>query len=339
MAAHREEKMNKTSVRAFAIVALAVAALASPTASSQDANRVWKVGILWHAAGPAEEEVFLRPFLEGMRELGYVEGRNLVLDQTYVDEHYERFPAKAEELVARKVDVILASMAPAAVAARKVTRTVPIVFATSGDPVKLGLVDSMSRPGGNATGLTLFYPELSAKYAELMRELVPSITRVAVLLNPVNVDHPIGMKELEKTAQGLGLQLVTVEAKAPEEFPAAFAAAAKAKVGGLIVLGDAMYRINRKALVELAAANRLPAIYGPRDFAVDGGLLTCGVRIPGNFRRSAVFVDKILKGAKPGDLPVERPYNIEIVVNMKTAAKLGITVPESLLLRASEVMQ
>jgi putative ABC transport system substrate-binding protein len=285
----RKQAMRHLSLGICTLLALALGALASPDALGQDAKKVWKVGILWHAAGPEEEEVMFRPFVEGMRELGYVEGRNLLLDQTYVDEHYERFQARAQELVDRQVDLILASVPAAAAAARRVTHTIPIVFATSGDPVKLGLVETLWRPGGNLTGLSTFYPELSTKHLEMLRDLLPGLSRVAILWNPTNEDAVVALKEAERAAQGLKLQAVPVGVKGPEEFADAFAAITKAEVGGLIVLGDAMLRVNRKAIVALAASHRLPVVYGPRDYAEAGGLLAYGVNIPMNFRRAATF--------------------------------------------------
>jgi putative ABC transport system substrate-binding protein len=220
-----------------------------------------------------------------------------------------------------------------------VTRTIPIVFATSGDPVKLGLVESLGRPGGTLTGLSTFYPELSTKHVEMLRDLVPGLSRVAILWNPTNEDAVVALKEAERAAQRLKLQAVPVGVKGPEEFANAFAAITKAEVGGLIVLGDAMLRVNRKAIVALAARSRLPAVYGPRDYAEAGGLLAYGVNIPMNFRRAAAFVDKILKGAKPGDLPVEQPTRLNLTINLKTAKALGITIPPGLFVLADDVIQ
>lgn len=292
--------MRNPSLGIFALVALAIGALVSPDALGQDAKKVWKVGILWHAARPEEEEVMFRPFFEGMRELGYVEGRNLILDQTYVDEHYERFQARAQELVDRKVDIILASVPAAAAAARRVTQTIPIVFATSGDPVKLGLVESLRRPGGTLTGLSTFYPELTAKHLEMLRDMVPGLSRVAILWNPTSEDAAVALKEAERAAQLLKLHAVPVGVKSPEEFTSAFAAITKAEVGGLVAYG---------------------------------------VSIPMNFRRAAAFVDKILKGANTGDLPVEQPTRLNLTINLKTAKALGITIPPGLLVLADEVIQ
>ena len=307
--------------------------------SPKETGRVWKVGILWHAANLEEEQVMFGPFAEGLRELGYVEGRNVVFDHTYVDENYDRFQARAQELVDRKVDIILASVAAAAIAAGKVTKTVPIVFATSGDPVRLGLVDSIRQPRGNVTGLSLFWAELIAKHLEVLRDLVPGLARVAILWNPANEDHPSTLKAAESAAQVLGLQTVQIGVKGPGDFSNAFASIAKADVGGLVVVGDAMLRVNRKQIIAFTAGNRLPAVYGPRQWADDGGLVAHGVCVPCNFRRSAAFVDKILKGAKPTELPVEQPTRFELVINLKTAKALGLTIPATLLARADEVIE
>jgi ABC-type uncharacterized transport system substrate-binding protein len=204
-------------------------------------QKVWKVGILWHAANLAEEQVMFGPFSEGMRELGYVEGRNVIYYHTFVDEKYELFQARAQELVDRRVDVILASVPAAAATAGKLTKTIPT---TSGDPVKVGLVASIRRPGGNLTGLSLFYPELTAKHLEIIRDVVPGLSRVAILGNPANEDAVVPLKEAEKTAQVMQLHTVFAGAKSPDEFPAAFKSVAQANVGGMIVLGDSMLRIN-----------------------------------------------------------------------------------------------
>ena len=327
----------RTGPRFLALIILAVSCFTGVDAWSQE--RVWRIGILWHAANLEQEAAFFKPFADQLRHLGYVEGRNVVFDHTFVDENYDRFDARAAELVAHKADIILASVAAAAAAARKASRTTPVVFASSGDPVKMGIVESLARPGGNATGLTLFYPELSAKYPDLLKEIVPSMSRVAVLCNPANFDHTIGLAEVERSAQALKIEVLPFRAKSPEEFVEAFASMKKADVGGLIVLGDAMFRIQRKLLVAFAASNRIPAIYGPRDFAVDGGLVTFGVRIADNFRRSAELVDRILKGTSPASIPVERPSKLELVVNLKAAKALGLRIPESVLLRADEVLQ
>ena len=320
------------------LLALAFVAFPLSEVLAQE-HRLGRVGILWHAANLAEEQVMFGPFSEGMRELGYVEGRNVIYYHTFVDEKYELFQTRAQELVDRRVDVILASVPAAAAAAGKLTKTIPIVFATSGDPVKVGLVANIRRPGGNLTGLSLFYPELTAKHLEIIRDVVPGLSRVAILGNPVNEDAVVALKEAERTAEVMQLHTVFAGAKSPDEFPAAFASVAQANVGGMIVLGDSMLRINRKAIIALAAYNKLPVVYGPRDYAEDGGLVAYGVCIPCNFRRSAGFIDKIFKGAAPGDLPVEQPTKLSLVINLKSATALGLAMPATLLARADEVIE
>ena len=325
----------------FGLVALAIAS-GSPASSGHaaDDKRVWKVGILWHAANLEEEAVMFGPLSQGMRELGYVEGRNLVFEHTFVDENYELFPARARELLDRKVDVMVASVGAAAVAAAKLTREVPIVFATNGgDPVKLGLVESIRRPGGNVTGFTLFAPEVALKHLQLLREIVPGLSRVAILWNPGNLDHPVIVKSAEAAAATLNLQTVSIGAKSPQEFPAAFSAIEKAEVGGFIVLVDPMLRVNRKPIVEFAASKRLPAVYATRDFVEAGGLVGYGACVPCNFKRSATYIADIFKGAKPADMPVQQPAKFETLVNLKTAKGMQIEVPASVLLRADEVIE
>lgn len=205
--------------------------------------------------------------------------------------------------------------------------------------MKLGLVESIRRPGGNLTGLSLFYPELAAKHLELLREIVPGLSRVVILWNPSNADHPVTLSAAERAAQLLKIQIVPVGAKGPEEFAEAFASMTKAEAGGLIVLGDATLRVNRKPIVGFAASNRLPAVYGPRDYVEAGGLISYGVCLPCNFKRSATYIDAIFKGAKAADLPVEQPAEFETVINLKTAKALGIEIPPSVLLRADGIIE
>jgi len=270
----------------------------------------------------------------------YVEGRNLVFEHTFVDEKYDLFPSRAQELLNRKVDLILASVVAAAVAASKLTKEVPIVFATSsGDPAKIGLVESIRRPGGNLTGLTLFAPEVTLKHLELLREIVPNLSRVAVLWNPANDDHPSVVKGAEQTAKLLNLEIVAVGAKGPGEFPAAFAAIEKANVGGFIVLVDSMLRVNRKSIIDFAADRRLPAIYATRDYVESGGLMGYGACVPCNFKRSAKYIADILKGAKPAEMPVDQPSKFDTLVNLRTARALNITIPPTILLRADDVIE
>ena len=324
------------------VIVLALLLAGMPGSSAQanpESKRVWKIGILWHAGNLEEEAVMFGPFAQGMRELGYIEGQNLVLEHTFVDENFALFDSRARELLDRKVDLILASNGPGAAAAAKATRTVPIVFATSGDPLKLNLIESFRRPGANVTGMTLFAPELTLKHLELLRELVPNLSRVAILSNPSNAEHSSTLDAAGQAARDLNLEIVAVGAKAPEEFPAAFATIEKAQVGGLIVLVDSMLRVNRKSIIALAAQQRLPAVYATRDYVESGGLMGYGACVPCNFYQSAKYVDAILRGGKPADMPVQQPTRFITLVNLSAAKELGINLPPSVLLRADEVIE
>jgi putative ABC transport system substrate-binding protein len=317
---------------------LASVATAWPfAAQGQQANKVFRIGYVGlHDAGSLPER--LEAFRAGMRSLGYEEGRNVVIEYRWAEGHYERLPAIFAEMVRLKVDVIVTHGTPGVLAAKKATTTIPIVFATSGDALASGLVDSLARPGGNVTGLTFFNPELAAKRLEPFREIVTGLTDVGVLSNPANPFEEAIMPSMTLTAQRLKLTLHEFGARGPPEFEAAFAAMAKRSVGALVVLDDPTLIANAPALANLALQQRLPSSGWP-DFARAGGLFSYGVDFPDLFRRAATFVDKILKGAKPGDLPVELPNKIELVINLKTAKALGLTIPQSLLLRADEVIQ
>jgi putative tryptophan/tyrosine transport system substrate-binding protein len=322
-----------------ALTMLLAPLLGSPADAAPDGKKVWKIGILWHAANLEQEAVMLDPFTQGMRELGYVQGQNLVLEHTFVDENFDRFESRAEELLRRNVDLILASNGPAAAAAKKLTKTVPIVFATSGDPLKLDLIDSFRRPGANVTGLTLFAPELTLKHLELLREFVPALSRVAILWHRSNGEHPATLVAAEQAANSLDIRVVAVAADGPEDLAAAFATIEKAGVGGLIVLVDSMLRVNRASIVAFAARSRLPAVYATRDYVEAGGLMGYGACVPCNFYRAAKYVDEIFRGAKPAEMPVQQPAKFNTLVNLKAAQALGINLPPTVLLRADEVIE
>jgi ABC-type uncharacterized transport system substrate-binding protein len=278
-------------------------------------------------------------FRQGLRELGYVDGQNIVIEHRAAEWKYERLPGLAAELVRLKVDVIVAASPPATEAAKQATRTIPIVFTVVGDPVAAGFVASLARPGGNLTGLATIGPELLGKQLEMLRRIAPKIFRVAILSNPSQGGHRLAVRQAEGASQALGVQLQVVEAHTPAEIETAFAAMTSQRAGGLIVLRDAVFRAQRAQIVALAAKNRLPAVYGLREEAEAGGLIAYGASVPQNFRRAATYVDKILKGAKPADLPVEQPTKLELVINLKTARALGLTIPPSLLGQADEVIE
>jgi len=278
-------------------------------------------------------------FLQGLRELGYVEGQNIVIERRYSEGRYERLPGLAAELVRLKVDVIVAVGGPPPHAAKDATSTIPIVMTNHGDPVGTGLVASLARPGGNVTGLSTVNPDLVGKQLQLLKEAVPRLSRVAVLSNPTHPLHRLPLREVEVAARSLKVGLQVLEARAPSEFASAFSAATKESAGALIVLGDGMFFGQRTRIAELAAKSRLPMIAAEREYAEAGGLLAYGANFRESFRRAATYVDKILKGAKPGDLPIEQPTKFEFVINLKTTKALGLTIPQSVLLRADEVIQ
>jgi putative ABC transport system substrate-binding protein len=282
----------------------------------------------------------LDAFRQGLRELGWVEGQNIVIDYRFAEGRFDRLPDLAVELVQLKVDIIVAQPTPAAAAAKNATKTIPIVMISVGDPVGLGLIASLARPGGNVTGSSYSVGlEITGKLLELLKETVPKARRVAILSNPANPAHPLAIREVSVAARSLGVQLQLLEARGPNEFDGAFAAMAKERVGALLVVADGLFILHRARLADLAARSRLPAIYGYREHVEVGGLMSYGSSTRDLYRRSATFVDKILKGAKPADLPVEQPTKFELVINLQTAKALGLTIPPSLLGRADEVIQ
>ena len=315
--------------------------LAAPLAAeAQQAAKVARIGYL--ATDLAANLHLREAFLQGLRDLGYVEGRSLVIEYRNAEGKSERLPALAAELVALKVDVIVAGGTPVALAAKQATTTLPIVFAGVGDPVASGLVTSLALPGGNVTGSSILNPELVGKCLELLTQAVPGISRVAVLWQPGGLGERTGkdmLKRAEVAARALGVRLQFVEARGPEDFDKAFSDMTRARAGALTVLGSVMFFGERRRLVDLAAKNRLPAVYPLREYVDAGGLMSYGPNTADLFRRAATYVDKILKGAKPGDLPVEQPTKFELVINMKTAKALGLTIPQSLLGRADEIIQ
>jgi putative tryptophan/tyrosine transport system substrate-binding protein len=310
-------------------------------AEAQQAAKVARIGYLSTnlAANPHLQEAFL----QGLRDLGYVEGRNLVIEYRFAEGKLERFPALAAELVALKVDVIVtAGGTLAALAAKQATRTFPIVFAAAADPVESGLVTSLARPGGNVTGLSIVSPELVGKSLELLKEVVPGVSRVAVLWQPGGFGERTEKDMLngaEVAARALGVRPQFVEARGPADFDRAFSEMTRARAGALTVFANAMFTIERRRLVDLAAKNRLPALYAFREYVDAGGLMTYGTNLTELWGRAPTYVDKILKGAKPADLPVEQPTKFESVINMKTAKALGLTIPQSVLLRADQVIE
>jgi len=324
--------------RAF-IGTLAGGLLAAPfVAEAQQAAKVPRIGYL--ALNPTPH--FQEAFRQGLRDLGYVEGRNLVIEDRDAEGKRERLPALAAELVALKVDVIVASGTPAALATKQATRSLPIVFTAVGDPVTSRLVTSLARPGGNVTGLSVLAPELVGKCLEQLKQAIPAVSRVAVLWHPGAMGERTDkdmLKRAEVAAQALGVRLQVLEARGPADFDRAFSEMTRARADALTVLTSSMLFGERRRLVDLSAKNRLPAVYPWREGVDAGGLMAYGPDLADLLRRAATYVDKILKGAKPGDLPVEQPTKFDLVINLKTAKALGLTIPPSLLQRADQVIE
>jgi putative ABC transport system substrate-binding protein len=315
--------------------------LAAPLAAeAQQAAKIARIGYLGN--NPAATPHLQEAFRQGLCDLGYVEGRNLVIEYRSAEGKIERLPALAAELIALKVDVIVAPGTLAALAAKQTTRTLPIVFTSASDAVTSGLVTSLARPSGNVTGSSMLTPELVGKCLELLKQAVPRVSRVAVLWEPGVLGERLEKDMLKGTdvaARTLGVRLQFVEARGPEDFDRAFSAMTRARAAALYVLTSVMFISERRRLVDLAAKNRLPAVYPWREAVDAGGLMSYGPDFADLFRRAATYVDKILKGAKPADLPVEQSTKFELVINLKTARALGLTIPPSMLGRADEVIQ
>jgi len=317
------------------IMIMAVGAGAA-IAEAQQPTKVRKIGYLASASalGPLEEA-----FRQGLRELGYVEVKNIAIEYRFAQGKLDRLFDLAAELVRLKVEVIVTPGTLDAFAARRATTTIPIVMAASGDAVATGLVASLARPGGNVTGLTALARELSGKRLELLKEAVPGLSRVAVLWNAANPDKARDLEETQVAAGALRLQLQSLEVRAPNDLESAFRATNGKRVGALFTLTDALIIAHQSRIVELAAKGRLPAIFSEREFTEIGGLMSYGPNDADLYRRAATYVDKILKGAKPGELPVQQPTRFELVINLKMAKKIGITIPPEMLARADKVIR
>jgi putative ABC transport system substrate-binding protein len=318
---------------------VAAGLLAAPRAArGQPTSEIRRVGYL--TSGSATAPRSPEAFRQGLRELGWIEGQNIVIEWRFGEGSHDRLAALAVELVRLKVDVIVAGPTPPAVAAKNATGTIPIVMANTADPLELGLVTSLARPGGNVTGLAFSVGlEIFGKGLELLRETVPRMRRVAVLWNPANPAQASAMTHVKTAAQSLGLQLQLLPARGPDEFDGAFAAMTKERAEGLLVVAESLFVVHRARLADLAVRTRLPTMHGLRENVEAGGLMSYGPNAVASWRRAAVFVDRILKGAKPADLPVEQPTKFELIINLKTAKALGLTIPPAVLARADEVIQ
>jgi putative ABC transport system substrate-binding protein len=324
-------------MRRLLALALVLGLAATAPAGAQPAGKVWRVAVLTGGVSRSSEAYLALE--RRLAELGYVEGRNLVIDFRTAESQLDRLPALAAELVGRRPDVIVASATAGALAAKRATSTVPIVLSAVADPVVAGIVPSMARPGGNITGVSLLNVELSGKALQLLKETVPAVSRVAVVWNSGNRSHGDIMKSTEAAAATLGVTLEPLDVRKPDDLPATFDTIARARPNGLLVFPDPVSYANRKPILDFAASRRLPAMYAFREMVDEGGLLCYGPNLGASYRAAAGYVDRILKGARPGDLPIAQASKFDLVVNLKAAKALGLTIPQAILVRADDVVQ
>jgi len=329
--------MRKNLIAAFVVMAFAILAPAHPAGAQQGGNMP-RIGFL--APGAAETDAaFAQAFSEGLREHGWVDGQNIAIEYRWALGKLDRLPELAAELVRLQVEVIFATNTPAVVAVKKTGTTIPVVFAAVSEPIEIGAVASLARPGGNFTGLTTSNRELMPKRLELLKEAMTTLTRVGYLANPTYAVHQPQLQEMQASARSLGMELHPFEVRDGSELERAFAGMAVAHVGAFIVQQDHLFVSHRRKILDLAAQSRLPGMYVGSFYTDDGGLISYGAHFEDLFRRTATYVDRILKGAKPADLPVERPIKFELVINLKTAKALGLTMPPTLLFQADKVIQ
>ncbi|OGL12652.1 MAG: hypothetical protein A3I14_13455 [Candidatus Rokubacteria bacterium RIFCSPLOWO2_02_FULL_73_56] len=318
---------------------LALGILLGPLAAqAQQTGKPYRIGFLGNSTAALEANL-VGPFRAGLRDLGYVEGRNVLIEYRWTEGKYERFPALIGDLVALKVDVIVTAGTPATLAVKKATTSIPLVMVAVGDPVGTGIVPSLSRPGGNITGLTSISTEMDGKRLELLREVIPNVSHIAVLWNAASPLQVLAEKQTRAAAQVLRMNVLSLGVRTIEEIEGAFAAIVRERPGALLVLADRLFLHHRARIMDFAARHRLPGVHAYRELVEAGGLMSFGPSYADMHRRAAYFVDRILKGAKPADLPVERPATFELVINLKAAKALGLTIPQSVLLRATEVIQ
>jgi ABC-type uncharacterized transport system substrate-binding protein len=317
---------------------LASILLTTVSAQAQPATKIPRVGYLSYGSVEIDKSL-LAALQQGLRELGYLEGKNIVIEQRYAAGQSDKLPELVAEFVRVKADVIVVTGDPAAHAAKKATTAIPIVIVTSPDPVGTGLIASLAHPGGNVTGLSDFHGGVVTKRLELLKDVAPLASRIAVLLNPANPSNPIQLKDIQAAAPAFRVTLISLEVKGPDDIAPAFTTIVKERPGALLVLGDRLFATNQTQIIELAVKNRLPTIYSQRLYVEAGGLMSYGANFTDQYRRAAIYVDKILKGAKPADLPVEQPTKFELVINLKTAKQIGLTIPQSVLYRADKVIK
>ncbi len=310
----------------------------APLVEAQQTGKVRRIGFLGNSTAALEANL-IGPFREGLRDLGYVEGKNLLIEWRWAEGKYERFPALIAELIASKIEVIVTAGTPASHAVKKATSSIPLVMVAVGDPVGTGLIASLARPGGNITGLTSIAADLEGKRLELLREVVPKLSHVAVFWNSASPFQVVAEKEVQAAARLLRIKVLSLGVQASEQLDNAFATIRKERPGALNVLADRLFLHNRARIIEFAVQNRLPGVHAYVELVEAGGLMSYGPSYAGMHRRAPYFVDRILKGTKPADLPVEQPMKFELVINLKTAKQIGVTIPQSVLYRADKVIK
>jgi putative ABC transport system substrate-binding protein len=323
--------------RRFLLTSLAGALAVPLGADAQQAGKVYRIGFLWDS--PAAFPDAIDAFRQGLRDLGYVEGQNTVIEYRWAEGKPERMRELAEELVRLKVDVIMAPTSVYTGAAKRATSTIPIVFLSHADPLSSGHVKSLARPGGNTTGLTIMMTETNVKGLELFKEAIPGLSRVAVIWDPATPSHQPGLRAIQKAGPSIGLRIQSVPVGSATEYESAFSAMVREHADGVLVLSTPLFIAGAQPLADLALAHKLPSLFGPKHHVMAGGLMSYSPSRSALWRRGAVFVDKILKGASPDDLPVEQATTFELVLNLRTAKALGLTIPQSLLGRADQVLE
>jgi putative ABC transport system substrate-binding protein len=308
------------------------------SAEAQQSGKIPRIGFLGNSTAALEENL-IGPFREGLRDLGYVEGKNILIEYRWAEGKYERFPALISELVAQKVDIIVTAGTPASLAVKKAAPSIPLVMIAVGDPIGTGLIKSLAEPGGNVTGLTSIAADLEGKRLELLREVLPKLSHVAVFWNPASPFQVVAEKEVQAAARAFKMKVLSLGVQAPEQFDNAFATIRKERPRALLVLADRLFLHNRARIMGFATQHRLPGVYAYLELVEAGGLMSYGPSYADMHRRAATFVDKILKGRKPSDLPVEQPMKFELVINLKTAKQIGVTIPQWTLMKADRVIR
>ena len=325
----------KKRFRLFLIVAFLGV---GPVADAQQLGKIPRIGFLGNSTAALEENL-VGPFREGLRDLGYVEGKNISIEYRWAEGKYERFPALISELIAQKVDMIVTAGTPASLAVKKAAPSIPLVMIAVGDPIGTGLIKSLAEPGGNVTGLTSIAADLEGKRIELLREVIPKLSHVAVFWNPASPFQVVAEKEVQAAARVFKMKVLSLGVQAPEQFDNAFATIRKERPRALLVLADRLFLHNRARIMEFTTQHRLPGVYAYLELVEAGGLMSYGPSYADMHKRAATFVDKILKGRKPADLPVEQPMKFELVINLKTAKQIGVTIPQWTLMKADRVIR